>query len=121
MIASREEFLLVVTNWMNSSAGVRLVFKSGGNGTSPLSTALIIELIGEISGVDTSLDFVVFSPKDSGIVSIGFRESLLVFETPSDLSPSFASAIPEGEELEEMISIAQPSGTVVSLFTLKGE
>lgn len=120
MIVSKDEFLLLVQKWKNSSASVRLVMvHSGGTEPRRMSTSLMIELEGTIVGVDTEESLIVFSVGNSGLVSIGFDDSLLIFGTASELPLSFAHVLAEGEEVEEMVSICLPSNQTISLFTLR--
>jgi hypothetical protein len=119
MILSKDEFLLLVQKWKNSSARVRFIMVHSGPDPSLMSTGLMIALSGTITGIDSTGSLLVLSTGDDGLVSIGFDNALLVFGTQSDVPTSFAAMIAMNEEVDEIISISQPSNLVVSIFTLK--
>jgi hypothetical protein len=122
MIASKDEFLLLLANWKNSYAKVTMLLVHGGPATiNPLSSAFILELSGTITGISGDDSFFVLGSGDTWLVSIGFEGADFHFETAQDLESSFADLIPgSGEtEVDEMISLLLPSGLKLFLLTPK--
>jgi hypothetical protein len=120
MITSRDEFLLLLTKWKNSSATVSAFLVLGGKTTeNPLSSALILELPASITGFDGEVSFLVLGNGETGLLSVGFEGAEFHFETAADLDPSFSAFLPESVEVDEMITLVLPTGLKLSLATLK--
>jgi hypothetical protein len=120
MIASKDEFLLLLTKWKNSSAKVCVCFVNGGSSTpNPLSSAFIVEVSGEIVGADPNDLYFVIGSKETGLVSVGFDGAQFMFETDTDLDPQFAAFVSASAKVDEMVSILLSSGLKLSLVTFK--
>jgi hypothetical protein len=120
MIVSREDFLLLVQNWKNSSARVRVfVVHEGSPSSDPLGGVFMGALLGEVTGVDSSASFFVVAVGEAGFISVGFSAAEFHFQTLSDLAPGFAEMVADSGEVDELITLALPSGIRLSCMTFK--
>jgi|ERR1035437_1010492 hypothetical protein len=120
MNTSRDEFLLLMQNWKNSSPSVMLAVVYGdGTPPIPLSTSFMLRLKGKVIGIDGEGSFVALLVGEDGFISVGFDKASFDFKTVLDLSDSFTSDLLLKEELEEMVTLRQSSGLTVSFLALK--
>ena len=120
MISTRDEFVLLLAKWKNSSAKVTALLVHGGSTSSnPLSSAFISMLPFEVTGIDDKDSFFVLGDRETGTVSVGFEGAEFHFETAADLEPYFAVFVSESATVDEMVTIVLPSGLILSLSTFK--
>ncbi len=118
MIVSKEEFLLLLTNWTNSSAKVTvLLVHSGTPSSDPLATAFMGVLSGEIARVDESVPLFVVKVGETGMISVGFEGAIFQFKTALDLEASFAGMLAGSGEIDELVTLQLPSGIGVCCVT----
>jgi hypothetical protein len=119
MDASRDEFLLLIQKWKNSSASVIIGIAHGGSGPMPVSTSLIVRLKGTVVGIDETTSLVAFLIGEDGVMCFGFDNAEFSFGTLQDVPPESLPLFAVEEELEEMITMRQVSGLMVSFLMLK--
>jgi hypothetical protein len=119
MHVSRDEFLLLMQNWKNSSASVIFTAAHGGSGSMPLSTALLVRVVGRVIGIDEEASFVSLLAGEEGVVSIGFLNAEFAFGTKLDLPASYPIIFPGDEEIQEIVTLRQSSGLLLSLVSLR--
>jgi hypothetical protein len=118
MIVSRDEFLLLMQKWKNSSAQLRLLFISGGKTGRPLSSALIVKLSARISGIDADESFLACSVGPDGIISVGFEGASFDFGTPTDSTVAGINEVEE-REIDEAVSVGLTCGIVVVFLSFR--
>ena len=119
MIFSRDEFLLIVQKWINSSTRLRLTFIFGGKTSpDPLSSALIVNLSAKILGVDVFTSYLSCSTAEDGLISVGFEGAYFNFGTTMDPTVSALSVV-DAQEIDEAVTVCLTCGLNVSFFSFK--
>lgn len=119
MIVSRDEFLLLAQKWINSSAQLRLVTVFGGKTSDdPLSSAVIVKLSAQISGLDVEASMLTCSIGEDGVISIGFEGAYFDFGTSLD-SKVAALSVVDGQEIDEAVTVCLTSGLNFSFLSFR--